>query len=223
MKRRCIGMIIICVMLLVDAVIWRTALAAEKCAEPVVAPKLSVGDKWIWRDEKGDERYWEVVGFEGELAQVKWANPRAEPDREGMLHIDPEGVVRKAIRPSGEIVTAKGAGIYTTIGEKVMDYPLSVGKKWGHRSLLRQASSGELVPYDWEYHVLACEKISTPAGEFSALKIEAEQTNAKLRVSGKLYFWYAPAAKVSVRTVYVPSRYWASSLRDSELIKLELK
>lgn len=101
------------------------ALSAIDCGEPVPAPKYSVGDRWVSRNEKGGESTREVVGFEGDLAQVKWSNPALEPDKEGTVFIDPDGVIRKAIRPNGEVVTKQGRGSpYDSIGERTLDFPL---------------------------------------------------------------------------------------------------
>lgn len=204
--------------------IWGTALAAEDCGEPVAAPKYQLGEKWVWRDEKGVEFTREVIGFEGDLTKIKWANPRSEPDKNGVLFIDRDGILRKVLRQSGEEVTTKGAAVrlLSQIGEKTTDYPLQIGKKWGYTSVLRRSSTGEMIHYDYQHEVQKCEKVSTPAGAFMALKIEVSETNTQTKSSGKWYVWYAPAAKATVKTEFVPSRYFASAL-DNQLIKLELK
>ncbi len=203
----------------------RQAIGAADCGESTPAPKFQVGDKWVWRDEKGGESTREVVGFEGDLAQVKWADPRATQDKEGMAFIDPYGVTRKAIRPNGEIVTKQAVGAYVTIGQKVMDYPLQVGKKW-ELSFLTQPRSGlgTLQSYTNRYSVLGCEEVLTPAGKFPALKIEIESSVQGGRYSGILHIWYASKAKASVRRQYVPSQWWGGGrFLDNELIKYEVK
>jgi hypothetical protein len=185
-----------------------------------------VGEKWTWRDERGIENTQEVVGFEGDLVQVKWANPSSAPDKEGILFFDSDRVIRKAIRPNGEIVTQQGAGIYTTVGQKLMDFPLQVGKKWD-RSYMTQPLSGlgTLRTYLNRYKVLACEEVATAAGKFSALKVELEQSVIGGRGSGTVYNWYSPQAKNYIRGQYVPSRDWwgVGRVFDNELIKLETK
>lgn len=223
MNTRRVLLPVICALGVVGGV-WGVVLAADDCGEPVAAPKFQVGDKWVWRDEKGVEFTQEVIGFEGDLAKISWANPRSEPDKSGIIFIDRDGVLRKVLRQSGEEVTTKGAGMRLTsqIGEKITDYPLHVGKKWGYTSVLRRSSTGEMTHYDYRHEVQKCEKVSSAAGAFMALKIEVSETNTRTQSSGKWYVWYAPAAKGTVKTEFVPSRYFASAL-DNQLIKLELK
>jgi hypothetical protein len=209
----------------VIVVVWAAQTLAADCGEPVSASKFQLGDKWTWRDDKANESIWEVIGFEGDLAQVKWANPKSEPDKDGILFIDVDRVIQKARRPSGEVVTQQGVGAYTAVGEKTLDFPLQVSKKW-ERQFMSQPRGGSLREYYGRYKVLACEEISTPAGKFSALKIEVETgptTGARPGfTSGTYYLWYAPQVKVVVKRQYVPSRYWYDA-RDSELIKFEAK
>lgn len=191
------------------------ALAAADCGEPVPAPKYQVGDKWISRNEKGGEGTREVVGFDGDLAQVKWTSPAAEPDKDGVIFIDPEGVIRKAIRPNGEVVTKQGRGSpYDQIGQRVLDFPLQVGKGWDFGYTSAAGDMGTRY-----YRVVACEEVSTPAGKFPALKVEA---SIRLpRWSGTFHFWYAPTVKASIKWKF-PGGFGRTAL-DSELVRYELK
>jgi hypothetical protein len=192
----------------------QVALAAD-CGEPVPAPKYQVGDKWVSRNEKGVESIREVVSFEGDLAKVRWSNPSMEPDKEGTILIDSDGVIRKAIRSNGEVVTAQGVGRpYDLIGQRELGFPLQVGKKWSFTYRTAGGNTG------WRnYRVVACEEVSTPAGKFPALRIENE-----IRVprwSGTYHFWYAPAVKASIKWKF-PGGFDRTA-QDSELIKYELK
>ena len=195
---------------------------AADCGEPVPAPKYQVGEKWTWRDEKGNERTREVVGFEGDLAAIKWSNPRSQPDREGTLFFDSDWVIRKALRPDGSVITQQGAGIYTTVGQRLLDFPLQVGKTW-ERSYLAQPRTGTLQPYLHRYRVISCEEIAVPAGKFSALKVELENHNIRSGRSGVVYNWFSPEAKNYIKSQIVPSRYWGGDVLDYELIKFESK
>jgi hypothetical protein len=191
------------------------ALAAVDCGEPVPAPKLQVGEKWVSRNEKGAEGMREVVASEGDLAQIKWTSPAAEPDKEGVVFIDPEGVIRKAIRPNGEVVTKQGRGRpFDLIGQRELDFPLQVGKTWNFGYMSGSGDFGTRY-----YRVVACEEVSTTAGKFSALKIEAE-----IRVprwSGTYHFWYAPKVKNNVKWKF-PGGFGRTAL-DSELVQYEVK
>lgn len=190
------------------------ALAAVECGEPVPAPKYQVGDKWISRSEKGREMATEVVGFEGDLAQVEWKTPPFGPAK-GMLFYDRDRVIRKAIKPNGEVVTAQGREWpYDRIGQRELDFPLQVGKSWDFSFT---SGSGDLgTRY---YKVVACEEVSTPAGKFSALKIEVFIRLP--RWSGTSHFWYAPTAKANVKVKF-PGGFGPTAL-DSELVRYELK
>lgn len=194
------------------------ALGAADCGEPAAAPKYQVGEKWTWRDEKGRERTNEVVQVEGDIAQIRWSDG-------DVASYDKDWIIRKVVRRNGEVLTKQGAGAYTTIGEKVLDFPLQADKKW-ERSYLAQprAGTGTLQTYYNRYKIVACEEVATAGGRFAAFKIEIEQTVQGGRYSGILHSWWAPQAKNFVRTQYVPSQWW-SGLRflDSELIKFEVK
>ena len=196
---------------------WGVAIAAD-CGEPTPAPKYQVGEKWTWRNEKGTESSDEVVQVEGDIAQIRWSNG-------DVAFYDKDRIIRKVVRANGEVLTKKGAGAYTTIGEKVLDFPLQVDKKW-ERSYFAAALVGGagLQTYYERYRILRCEEISVPAGKLSVFKIEIEQSSAGSRFSGIRHSWYAPSVKNYVRTQYVPSQWWTvGRFLDSELIKFEVK
>jgi hypothetical protein len=196
---------------------------AAGCEESVPAPQYQTGDRWVWQDEKGVKQTREIIGFEDNLAKVKWTNPRLNPDKEGVLFIDGDNVTRKAIRPNGEVITKQGAGTYVTIGQKLMDFPLHIGKEWSFSwTAFPSSGGGALTQYTTQYKVLACDEIATPAGKFSTFKIEATQANGTYHTSGTFFMWYAPTAKAVVKTQYVTSRYWYNPL-DNELVELGVK
>jgi hypothetical protein len=216
MKRYCPFMAVIIGVFFLMA-IWSDEAAAADCGEPVLAPKLSVGDKWVWRNDKGGQSSQEVVGIEGDLFQIRWADPALEPDKEGMVFVDPHGVIRKAIRTNGEVVTAQGQGRpYQFIGQRELDFPLQVGKRWDFTYMTRMVGF-ELGSQ--HRRVVACEEVSTPAGKFSALRIEVELRTPRWR--GTYQFWYAPAVKNTVRLKYPAG--WGRDAIDAELVRYELK
>ncbi len=195
--------------------IWAIPFAAVDCGEPVPAPRYQVGDKWVLRNEKGEESVSEIVAFEENYAKMKWATPWLSPDKEGVIFLDADRVIRKGIRPNGQVVTAQGVGWpYDRIGEKDLDFPLQVGKKW---AFTYRGSAGDI---GWRNHrVVTCEEISTPAGKFSALKIEVELRFP--RWSGTYHFWYAPAIKGSIKLKF-PAGFGPTAL-DMELVRYEVK
>ena len=54
------------------------ASLAATCPESVPAPKYQVGDRFTWKYPDGKEKVWEVTGFDGNLAQVKWSDEQAQ-------------------------------------------------------------------------------------------------------------------------------------------------
>jgi hypothetical protein len=192
------------------------ALGAADCGEPVMAPKLQVGDMWVLPSEKeGAESTAEVVGFEGDLAVIQFKNPAFEGGKEFWTYVDSERVIRKVKRPNGEVVTRQGAGWpYDRLGQRELDFPLSVGKEWSFSFPTRGQDVG------WRlYKIVACEEVSVAAGRFSALKIAVE-----VRVrnwTGKYWWWYAAKAKSSVKFEFPPE--FGAPVRDMELLLFKVK
>ena len=107
------------------------------------------------------------------------------------------------------------------MGVKKFEFPLKIGKKWSYvRSLT--SSAGGTAQYKESYEVLGCEEVTTPAGKFSALKIEINQANLTRGSSGSFFQWYSPQVKTTLRTTYPLSSYWRL-VYDSELVKYEAK
>lgn len=193
------------------------ALGAAECGEPVMPPRLQVGDMWVLPSEKeGLESSSEVVGFEEDLTVIKWKNPALELDKEGWLYVDSEKVIRKVKRPNGEVITRQGVEWpFNRIGQRELDFPLHVGKKWSFSF----PTKGQII--GWRQHrVLACEEVSVAAGKFSALKIEVEVTVS--RWTGTYKFWYAPRAKSNVKFEFPPG-FSGITVRDMELMLYKVR
>jgi hypothetical protein len=135
-----------------------------------------------------------------------------------MILVDSEGVIRKAIRPNGDIVTTQGKGRpFELIGQREFDFPLLVGKRWSFNYISLRFN--EMASQNFK--VFACEEVSTTAGRFSALRIEREIRFQ--RGSGTQCLWYAPAVKNIVRWQFPGGRGAGGTSLDSELFKYELK
>ncbi len=201
----------------------QVALAAD-CGEPAPTPKYQVGERWTWQDEKGRGWSSEVVQVEGDLTQIKWGTG-------DVASYDKDWVIQKVIRANGEALTKQNAGAYrtyeqgaaTSIGEKVLDFPLQVGKKW-QNNYVGQPTTGAQRHYNQWFKVVACEELLTPSGKFPALKVEVEMTTTGATGSGTYYIWYAPKVKNYVQRKYVWSKWWSGGdFRDVELVKFEGK
>lgn len=200
-------------------VAWQgQAVAGADCGEPVAPPRYRVGDKWVSRTETGGEISAEVIGLEGDLVQIEWKDPRWQPDMKGTVFIDLEGVIRRAIRPSGEVVTKQGRGRpFELIGQKELDFPLRVGKTWSFSYM--SYSTGEMASQ--HYRVVACEEVSTAAGKFPALRVEREIRFQ--RFTGASLSWYAPSVKNIIKWEFPRGRGYGGTSIDSELTQFELK
>jgi hypothetical protein len=200
------------------------AWGAADCGEPVSAPKYQVGEKWTWRDEKGREGMGAVLQAEGDMTQIRLMTG-------DVASYDKDWIIQKVVRTTGEVVATQGAGATVTVrvGQKTLDFPLQVGKQWEIGAYAQAKSGlGTMERYYERYRVLACEEVSTPAGKFSALKVEVERGMSGTAPrggaprTGTYYLWYAPQVKNIVRQQYVPSQWWSGGRHlNTELINFE--
>lgn len=85
----------------------------------------------------------------------------------------------------------------------ILSFPLHVGKKWEQRYV----NNGV---HRWaDYKVVAWEKVSTPAGEFDAFRVEGDDRRTDKQYGIKVTYWYAPAVKQFVRFIGIDS--WNNS------------
>lgn len=203
-------------LLLMAPIVTRQVLAEVSCGEPVSPPKYYVGEKRR-KDEKGAEWSNQVLQLEGGITQISGR----EAD---IVSFDQDMVIRKVVRPSGEIVTKQGPGRYMLVGQRVLDFPLHSGKMWEFTFPGQPRGGGPSQLYFSRSRIVACEEISTPAGRFSAFKVEVGQGLVDHPVSGVFMFWYAPQVKNTIRRKYVPSQWWSGGrFLDNELIAFEVK
>jgi hypothetical protein len=138
-----------------------------------------------------------------------------------VAYIDKDWVMQQVRTPEGKVITTQGAGVYTQIGQKDLDFPAQVGKQWMFTYLAPPSSgTGVMVPYIHRYTVVACEDISILAGTFPALKVQVDQSIMGQRGSGTYFLWYAPQAKQWVKKQFVLSQWFSGTrFRDYELVK----
>jgi hypothetical protein len=127
-------------------------------------------------------------------------------------------------RPKSKLVPHRDSEAVVSQGKKVLDFPLSAGKTWSYEYMEMPRHSGDKVTYQNTSRVLACEQVSTPAGKFSAFKIEVEQSSPSFRSTGVYHLWYAPEVKNFVKRHYVPSDWWSGGVwMDNDLVRFEVK
>jgi len=190
------------------------ASAAVDCGEPTPAPPWKIGDTWTTQDEQGEERTETLVGFEGWLARLEYIYPNRKTNI--ALFFDSDLVLRKVIKRDGTVLERPGRSEWFYIGVKLIQFPLHAGKTWSVSYELdgRKTQVG--------YRVLACERISVVAGEFSALKLEATHTLVGGTWQGIAHEWFAPAAKRIVRGTYQRPNF-SDRARDWEILRYRVK
>lgn len=88
-------------------------------------------------------------------------------------------------------------------GQKRLSFPLEVGKQWSYSNNWVMKTGSTRGREQLDVKVVANEKVTVPAGEFEAFKIEAKGywNNDTARTNGRhsRIYWYAPAAKAVVK------------------------
>ncbi len=201
------------------------ASAAVDCGAPVAAPKHVAGENWTWRNEKGQE-FNETVLAEGELTQMK------RPNGDVTSH-DKDLIIRMVKRPDGQLITKQGAGVYTIVGQKTLDFPLQVGKEWAYNyiGLAVKGGRGTQTSFWFTHKIVACEEVSTPAGKFPAFKVEVAESISDRTLGynpppthGIFHLWYAPQVKNYVKLHFESQVYWIGpAFVDFDLVKFEVK
>jgi len=148
-------------------------------------PHVQLGDRWIRSDG--------VL----EVAAV-------DKNRVEYLH----GTTRRTFTlMSGEIERMSEAG--ATLIEynppyPILQFPLTVGKRWEYRGNARNQVTGFSGQISNKFEVTDFEDVVTPAGTFPAFKIVSENST----------YWYSPSAKTIVRLLVGSG----SVFRDFELV-----
>ena len=128
-------------------------------------------------------------------------------------------VLIKIVSADGKAITQPSL-MYPFIGQKWLDFPLRVGKKWEQR--WRAKRSQNIINYYNIFTVVAIEEMTVRAGTYRAFKIKQQQHNE--RSWGVRYFWYAPAVGYYIKRRRSPvestdPNYW-STVRDFELVSV---
>jgi len=149
----------------------------------------------------GKEKVWEVTGFDGNLAQVKWSDgaSRWDNDSAGTYFLDQDWVVRKGVTKKGDALLSPRMGPFAIIGKKVLSFPLYVGKTWDFNSEDRSLMQGGRTNFYTYLKVIGCEEVGTRAGKYLALKIEARLVPLGGSSWDITYWWYSPDAKNIVK------------------------
>jgi len=176
--------------------------------EKIEAPNLNVGDKWVFTDGITIE----VTGKDENSYKVKFQKETLSLDRSTLNRIYP-GVAPKRLLNRGPL-------------RKLLDFPLSVGKKWKdtysaqlkweneYTSKSGGYSMGDETQIFESYRALGWEDVEVKAGAFRAMKIEYKREwsspSGGMR-EGKAWYWYSPEVKNLVKIEYDKSQMWSQN------------
>ena len=191
-------------------------LALAVCAKPALAqtadlPSVKVGDQWQFA--------------------VYYSVPSAEPNRVWVV---------TSVTPTGIEGTENGEPLILTpelnvlesprhkeSNPKTLSFPLEVGKRWRYASdwvFKAKGSKGSVIV---DVTVVGNEKLKVPAGEFDAFKLVAKGSlhgtspiNSHYAGETTTTYWYAPAARVIVKSVHHNPYLGTSTV---ELVELQLR
>ena len=179
------------------------------------APAWKVGDKWTYKSATGAAWGGEVVNIEGDwvIAKFSWQNDLSAFNRKTM-NLD-------------HLITTEGKKIEGSVSflQKLLDFPLQVGKKWKNEAPKNTFNS---------FEVEVVERVSLPAGAFMAYRILYKQDKYEYNRLGHgvfkvgegwLRYWYSPEVKFWLKMEREKSKFWEDQKRyqEFELISYRLK
>ena len=151
---------------------------------PVDAPKMNVGDSWVFKafySEGKTDTFRRRVIFVASNGDFTMEVTTDKGDDVWQPRYD------KDYRPQDKDVVHK------------LNFPLFVGKKW-EKTFVGSAVGGTTHTYTNKYKVTKVKTIKTKAGKFKAFQI---RTTIRLHEGGRSFtenYWYAPDVKVIVRS-----------------------
>lgn len=170
-------------------------------------PQVRVGDRW--KQESKDKR----TGVR-----------EAETDRTVTL-ITPNGIEGTEndgkFSWTSELNPVESASTSTTGDPRFLSFPIVLGKKWSFKYSYVSKISPNKGRTQLDAEVVAYEKVVVAAGSFDAFRIEAKgYWNNDRGGNGrtKSIYWYAPAARMIVRTEYEDGyNNWTRDLIEYQL------
>ena len=180
------------------------------------APAWKVGDKWTYKTASGTTWSAEVANVQEDWMSLKWSH---------RSHISVYNIRTLNL---DHIMSREGKKIEGSIAylQKLLDFPLQVGKKWKNESPKNTFNS---------FEVEGVEKVTTPAGTFMGYRILYKQDKYEYNRlaqgvfkagEGWMRFWYSPEVKfwLKMEVEKEKAQYWKTQNQvDYELISYRLK
>jgi hypothetical protein len=166
----------------------------------VERPALKVGDSWTY--QKIDN--WNGSIVEKYTEEVSTVSDKIEIARKSeKFGTTPITLTLGRNELTGVSITKDDVVRYTP-DNGAYSFPLNVGKSWAAK-LDYAATNNRTGSYDLNVKVAGWEKIKTPAGEFTALKVVTEgyYTANTERFRIDIITWYVPEVKGMVRQEFV--------------------
>ena len=165
---------------------------AQNNTSRAVIPTMQIGDRWKY--EQNDKR----TGIK-EAEFIRNITSVGPSEIEGI-----ENDAKLLLTPELNIIESSTA---TITGEaKFLSFPLEVGKKWDSKYSFVAKPSGMKVRWQFEASVTSIDKITVPAGEFEAFRIDYKgywnnDTNGR---NGRLKMtsWYSQTTRSIIKSEY---------------------
>jgi hypothetical protein len=157
----------------------------------IEAPTFKPGDRWNYTNGY----FAEVVGLDDGLVVTtsnfsRWC-------KDCRYYRDTHYTAVKILDGNGRSVGEQ------TGGEKLLDFPLRVGKKWDQATRMKEISTNRPVQYSNTYSVEAFEEITVAAGTFKAFRIRWYSRHPDGTWSGQCDVWWSPDVRNFIkRSVY---------------------
>ncbi len=169
-----------------------TSLPAAAPLTVAQAPSFAVGTQWEFSHTSALERS-QNKSFTQKVASVAGGHTKLVVGNDGSIVMDANTNIERS-----------GQAVYSP-NDQTLQFPLSVGKSWSGSYVY--TSGSWRTQCDREAKVVAIERVSTPAGDFDAFRIEEKtlwQTSASVGGTGvtRATAWYAPAAGRIVKMDY---------------------
>jgi hypothetical protein len=181
--------------------------------DKVEAPVWNIGDKWSLT---GDVTI-TVVNADESSYTVKYLTSGGE----SILIYEKSSLNRLYAMDKDKRIPYEGRN------KRLLNFPLNIGKSWNDKFTIKPAGlASKEYTYLETFNVLGWEDIVIQAGKFKAVKLEYKQEmigqTAGRPKEGKVWYWYSPDVKYTVKCQYERTRYW-DEFYDWELTSFELK